>query len=385
MDGHGSHTASTATGSAVEGASIFGFASGTARGMASRARLAVYKVCWGDSCFASDILAAMDAAISDNVNVISLSLGGDGALEFDEDVIAIGSFAAMEKGIIVSCSAGNNGPIDSSVANVARWFITVGASTIDRDFPSYVSLGNGKIYHGMSVYSGNSLPHSPLPFIYANNASFVASYGCLKAKGFEVKSAGGVGMVYGNVEELLEEQAAKPQFLPTITMDFNATEGIIQHLSSDPKPTATIVSEGTKFGIKPSPVVAVFSSRGPNARTSEILKPALIAPGVNILAAWTRSKGPTDYAQEDRRVDFNIVSGTSMSCPHVSGITALIKSIHPNWSPAAIRSALMTTAYSTYSNGQKLIDSSTGKSSTPFDIGAGHVNPIAAFNPGLVI
>ncbi|KAK7406493.1 hypothetical protein VNO78_08120 [Psophocarpus tetragonolobus] len=406
MDGHGSHTASTAAGSAVEGASIFGFASGTARGMASRARLAVYKVCWGFSCATSDILAAMDAAISDNVNVISLSIGG-GVREFHRDFIAIGSFAAIEKGIIVSCSAGNSGPTPSSLNNIAPWMITVGAGTIDRDFPSYVSLGNGKIYPGMSLYSGNSLPHTPLPFIDAQKASYnVSSYGFSKAyldpekvkgkivlvrgfhssiaKGFDVKSAGGVGMVYGEVEELREKQGAQLQFLPTSMVEFNATDAMVQYLSSDPKPTATIVSEGTKFGLKPSPVVAVFSSRGPNPITPEILKPDLIAPGVNILAAWTRSNGPTDYREEDRRVDFNILSGTSMSCPHVSGITALIKSVHPNWSPAAIRSALMTTAYSTYSNGQKLIDSSTGKSSTPFDIGAGHVNPVVAFNPGLV-
>lgn len=142
--------------------------------------------------------------------------------------------------------------------------------------------------------------------------------------------------------------------------------------------------EGTKVGIEPSPVVAAFSSRGPNPITPEVLKPDFIAPGVNILAAFTKLVGPTNLDQDDRRVDFNIISGTSMACPHASGIAALIKSFHPDWSPAAIRSALMTTAYTTYNNGKKLLDSATNGPSTPFEVGAGHVNPVAALNPGLV-
>jgi len=85
-----------------------------------------------------------------------------------------------------------------------------------------------------------------------------------------------------------------------------------------------------------------------------------------------------------RRVDFNIMSSTSMSCPHVSGLAALIKSVHPDWSPSAIRSALMTTAYTTYKNNKKLLDGASKKPATPFDFGAGHVDPVSALNPGLV-
>nr|KYP52426.1 Subtilisin-like protease [Cajanus cajan] len=404
-DGHGTHTASTAAGSPVEGASLFGFASGTARGMAPRARVAVYKVCPGDSCTTSDILAAMDAAISDNVNVLSLSLGSN-PLPYDLDGIAVGAFAAMEKGIVVSCSAGNDGPASHSLNNnVAPWLLTVGAGTLDRDFPAYVSLGNGKNYSGVSLYSGDSLPDTPVPFVYAGNtSSFPLAQECLLGslkrrrvkgkivlcengensivqKGISVKSVGGVGVVLAKAEKL---ELARSNFLPTIVLDSKAVKAIKEYLSSDPKSTATIVSQGTKVGIKPSPVVAWFSSRGPNTITPEILKPDLIAPGVNILAAWTKIRSPTGMTQDDRRVDFNILSGTSMSCPHVSGVAAFIKSVHPNWSPAAIRSALMTTAYSTYANGEKLIDSATDRPSTPFDIGAGHVDPVAALNPGLV-
>ncbi|XWS41808.1 hypothetical protein CRYUN_Cryun17cG0114700 [Craigia yunnanensis] len=169
-DGHGTHTASTAAGSVVEGASLFGYAQGTARGMSTRARVAVYKVCWIGGCFSSDILAAMEKAIDDNVNVLSMSLGG-GMSDYYRDSVAIGSFAAMEKGILVSCSAGNAGPGPYSLSNLAPWITTVGAGTLDRDFPAYVSLGNGRNYSGVSLYRGSPLPGKLLPFVYAGNAS----------------------------------------------------------------------------------------------------------------------------------------------------------------------------------------------------------------------
>ncbi|XP_057447242.1 subtilisin-like protease SBT1.7 [Lotus japonicus] len=407
-EGHGTHTASTAAGSPVQNASLFGYGAGTTRGMAPRARIAVYKVCWAeDGCVESDILAAMDRAIADNVNILSLSLGG-GQPEYYRDNVAIGAFSAMEHGIVVSCAAGNNGPDPYSLSNLAPWIITVGAGTIDRDFPAYVSLGNGKNYSGVSLYSGNKLPNKPvLPLIYGESAGFGGAncqpgslYLPQKVKGKivvcdrginsraekaeVVKSAGGLGMVLANRVSDGEDMTADSFVLPGLLVGAKAGEAIKQYLRSDPKATATIVFGGTKVGIEPSPVVAAFSSRGPSILHPEILKPDLIAPGVNILAAFTRNAGPSGLDSDQRRVDFSIMSGTSMSCPHVSGIAALIKSAHPDWSPAAIRSALMTTAYSTYKNGNPLLDSATGKPATPFDFGAGHVDPVSALNPGLI-
>lgn len=406
-DGHGTHTSSTAAGSVVTGASLFGYASGTARGMATRARVAVYKVCWKGGCFSSDILAAIDKAISDNVNVLSLSLGG-GMSDYYRDSVAIGAFAAMEKGILVSCSAGNAGPSAYSLSNVAPWITTVGAGTLDRDFPAYVSLGNGLNYSGVSLYRGNALPDSPLPFIYAGNATNATNGNlCMTGslspdmvagkivlcdrgmsarvqKGAVVKAAGGLGMVLSNTAANGEELVADTHLLPATAVGEKAGDAIKKYVFSDAKPTVKILFEGTKVGVQPSPVVAAFSSRGPNSITPSILKPDLIAPGVNILAGWSKAVGPTGLSVDERRVDFNIISGTSMSCPHVSGLAAFIKSAHPEWSPAAVRSALMTTAYTAYKNGLKLQDSATGKYSTPFDHGSGHVDPVAALNPGLV-
>ncbi|KAJ4962338.1 hypothetical protein NE237_022277 [Protea cynaroides] len=406
-DGHGTHTSTTAAGSVVESASLFGYANGAARGMASRARVSAYKVCWMGGCFSADIVAGMDKAIEDGVNVISMSLGG-GMTEYYRDSIAMGAFSAMEQGILVSCSAGNAGPSTYSLSNVAPWITTVGAGTLDRDFPAYVTLNNGKNFSGVSLYSGKSLPDSLLPLIYAGNASRVTNGNlCMTGtlipskvagkivlcdrgvtarvqKGAVVKDAGGAGMILANTAANGEELVADAHLLPATTVGEKTGDMIKAYISSDANPTATIIFGGTKVGISPSPVVAAFSSRGPNSITPEILKPDLIAPGVNILAGWTGAAGPTGLDVDTRRVEFNIISGTSMSCPHVSGLSALIKAAHPDWSPAAIRSALMTTAYSTYKNGGKIQDLATGKEATPFDYGAGHVDPVSALDPGLV-
>ncbi|PON91083.1 Peptidase S8, subtilisin-related [Trema orientale] len=135
-DGHGTHTSSTAAGSAVSGANFLGYAYGTARGIAHTARVATYKILWKGGSFGSDILAAIDKAIDDGVHILSLSLGpkSGGSPDYFEGTIAIPAFAATERGIIVSAAAGNAGPREASVSNVAPWFITVGAGTIDRDF-----------------------------------------------------------------------------------------------------------------------------------------------------------------------------------------------------------------------------------------------------------
>ena len=405
-EGHGTHTASTAAGSAVKNASLFGFARGEARGMAAKARIAAYKICWSLGCFDSDILAAMDQAVADGVHIISLSVGASGlAPKYDHDSIAIGAFGAMEHGVLVSCSAGNSGPNPLTAVNIAPWILTVGASTIDREFPADAVLGDGRIFGGVSLYSGDPLNDTKLPLVYAGdcgsrfcvpgklNPAQVAGKivicdrggNARVEKGSAVKLALGAGMILANTADSGEELIADAHLVPATMVGQIAGDKIKEYAKTNSVPTATIAFRGTVIGTTPpAPKVAAFSSRGPNHLTPEILKPDVIAPGVNILAGWTGSKSPTDLDVDRRRVEFNIISGTSMSCPHVSGLAALLRKAYPNWTPAAIKSALMTTAYNFDNSGEKINDLATGNHSSPFVHGAGHVDPNRALNPGLI-
>ncbi|KAL5208746.1 hypothetical protein ABZP36_033181 [Zizania latifolia] len=405
-EGHGTHTASTAAGSPVTDAGFFDYARGQAVGMSPGARIAAYKICWKSGCYDSDILAAMDEAVADAVDVISLSVGSSGyAPSFFGDSIAIGAFHAVSKGIVVSCSAGNSGPGEYTSVNIAPWILTVGASTIDREFPADVVLGNGQVYGGVSLYTGEPLNSTQLPVVYSGDCgSRLCIIGELDpakvsgkivlcergsnarvAKGAAVKLAGGAGMILVNSADSGEELIADSHLVPATMVGQKLGDKIKYYVQSHPSPTATILFRGTVIGKSPSaPRVAAFSSRGPNYRAPEILKPDVVAPGVNILAAWTGDASPTDLDIDPRRVEFNIISGTSMACPHVSGLAALLRQAHPDWSPAAIKSALMTTAYNVDNSDSIIKDLATGLESTPFVRGAGHVNPNRALDPGLV-
>ncbi|KVI01157.1 Peptidase S8/S53 domain-containing protein [Cynara cardunculus var. scolymus] len=333
-DGHGTHTSTTAAGSQVGNASLFGYASGTARGIAVHARVATYKVCWKLGCLGSDILAAMDKAISDGVDVLSMSIGG-GSKPYYEDSIAIGAFKAMQMGVFVSCSAGNSGPAKASVANAAPWIMTVGAGTLDRDFPAYVDLGNGKRVTGVSLYSGNGMGDGPVELVYQsgewnnNNTRNLCLTDSLQPdlvrgkvvlcdrgvnprteKGMVVKQAGGIGMILANTAESGEELVGDSHLLPAVAVGKKGGDEIREYLKREAKPRVVLRFGGTVLGVKPSPVVAAFSSRGPNKMTPEILKPDVIGPGLNILAGWPDAIGPTNLEMDTRKTRFNIVSGT---------------------------------------------------------------------------
>ncbi|KAG8368094.1 hypothetical protein BUALT_Bualt15G0009500 [Buddleja alternifolia] len=409
-DGHGTHTASTAAGRYAFRASMEGYASGIAKGVAPKARLAVYKVCWKDAgCFDSDILAAFDAAVNDGVDVISISIGGGDGISspYYLDPIAIGSYGAVSRGIFVSSSAGNEGPNGMSVTNLAPWLTTVGAGTIDRNFPADVILSNGKTFSGVSLYAGEPLNGTMYPMVYPGKSGVLSASLCMEnsldpnkvrgkivicdrgssprvAKGLVVKKAGGVGMILANGVSNGEGLVGDAHLIPACAVGSDAGDQIKAFLASDATASATIRFRGTVIGIKPAPVVASFSGRGPNGLNPEILKPDLIAPGVNILAAWTEAVGPTGLESDTRKTEFNILSGTSMACPHVSGAAALLKSAHPDWSPAAIRSAMMTTANLVDNSFNPMIDESSKKPATPYDFGAGHLNLDLAMDPGLV-
>ncbi|KAH6683513.1 PA domain-containing protein [Plectosphaerella plurivora] len=413
-DGHGTHTSSTAGGSVVEGASLFGQASGTARGVAKDARLAMYKVCWAIGCTTADILAAMDKAIEDGVNIMSLSLGGDPSFSADDAQI-VGSFAAMEKGVFVAMSGGNSGPGAATVSNLAPWTLTVAASTLDRDFPATVGLGNGQNFTGSSLYSDGSVPGvkpltAALPFIAgedaaASNRTAADANLCLEgsldpakvtgkivlcvrgnngrvAKGGVVRDAGGSGMVLINNAATGEELIADAHILPALHLGFADGTKVAAYAKTEGA-SALLVFDGTRLGV-PAPQMAAFSSRGPALPVPWLLKPDITGPGVSILAAWA-GEGPTGLEEDTRSVNFNVISGTSMSCPHLSGVATYIMARRPSWSISAIRSAIMTTAYTTLKGTSETItDTSNRGPADPFAYGNGHVDPTAALDPGLV-
>lgn len=338
-------------------------------------------------CYDSDILAGLDAAIKDGVDVLSISIGLDD--KFDKDPIAIGLFSAMSKGIVVVCSGGNEGPEPHSIKNDAPWLITVVAGSVDRSFDVGVNLGNGMSLHGEALNQVAKPMSKMYPLLYSEaqrDCNYMVNHAVAQkivvcdseAPWFvdSILQAGAAGVVLDN----------KASDGYTVSLDddnsgvvqMSARDGAVLRAyaaSSSRSARASFSYHKTFLGYRPAPVVASFSSRGPSKHFPGVLKPDILAPGLNILAAcpWTESKiGP-----------FNILSGTSMAAPHISGVAALIKSLHPDWSPAAVKSAMMTTAYVVNSTGGSVLDEKHGKADA-YAMGAGHVNPTRAADPGLV-
>ncbi|PIA46246.1 hypothetical protein AQUCO_01500038v1 [Aquilegia coerulea] len=401
-DGHGTHTSSTAAGYYVEGASFFGYGYGTARGMAPSARVAMYKALWDrdGGSYASDILAAMDSAIKDGVDVISLSLGF-GRIPLYLDPVAIASFAAMEKGIVVSVSAGNKGPDYSTVQHGAPWLLTVGASAIDRKFAGTLRLGNGVTIIGMSLFPENAIIQD-MALVYnetiydcdsAEKLSLLAEDKivlCANTRDPNIQiynicnSEAAGGILITEVTLFLE---AADIICPVIVLSPNSKEleTLMNYVNNNSDHSASMKFQQTIYGIKPAPVVATYTSRGPSMELPSVLKPDLIAPGSRILAAWPPNVPAADIKGVGLSSEFNLVTGTSMACPHAAGVAALLKGVHPEWSPAAIRSAMMTTA-STLDNTSGFIRDmgNNYKLATPLAMGSGHIDPNKALDPGLV-
>ncbi|KAM3321921.1 hypothetical protein P3S67_003072 [Capsicum chacoense] len=425
-NGHGTHTASTAAGAFVKGDNVFGNANGTAVGVDPLTHIAVYKVCNpAGECSDPAILAAIDAAIDDGVDILSISLDGDQSYgfpgtrtlccasapsgdprSFHEDSTALASYSATERGIFVSVSAGNSGPSLRTVSNEAPWFLTVGASTHDRKLKVTVNLGNIEEFEGESAYHPKTF-NSTFFTLYEAGKSESDRFGnlfcspgtltdpaikgkivvCRRSRGLPkviqgktVKDAGGVGMILINEQEDGVTKIAEAHVLPALD-EVSNTDGmkILAYIKSTSNPVASITFHGTVIGDKNAPIVPSFSSRGPNVASPGILKPDLIGPGVNVLAAWPTSVDNN----KNTKSTFNVISGTSMACPHLSGIAALLKCAHPDWSPAAIKSAMMTTA-DTFNFAKNPIPDERLIPADIFAIGARHVHPVRASDPGLI-
>ncbi|KAL6010750.1 hypothetical protein ACLOJK_001192 [Asimina triloba] len=391
-DGHGTHTSTTAAGSHVAGASYFGYAAGTSSGMAPRARVAVYKVLWEEASSAADILAGIDQAISDGCDVISISLGIDG-VPVHQDPVAIASYAAMQKGIFVALSAGNEGPFVGSLHNGTPWALTVGAGTVDRRLGGLITLGNGHSVVGDTLYlTKSSLSQTPIVFLGAcDNTKELGKLG------YKIVVCTDNGSLSDQIELVSSFKPAGGVFISNtpflefyINFEFPAvivrptdSQIVLDYIKAASNPTAKMNFDRTLLGTKPAPAVSAYSSRGPSASCPAVLKPDLVAPGSLILASWPHNVSVID----DRRLfsDFNFLSGTSMSCPHAAGVAALLRGAHPEWSPAAIRSAMMTTSDALDNTLLPIKDAAADQGyAAPIALGAGHINPNKALDPGLV-
>ncbi|CAA2993220.1 CO(2)-response secreted protease-like [Olea europaea subsp. europaea] len=411
--GHGTHVASTAAGAPVDNASYYGLALGIARGGLPSARIASYQACLTDGCSGSVILKAIDDAIKDGVDIISISIGISSIMQSDflNDPIAIGAFHAEQRGIMVVCSAGNDGPDPYSVVNTAPWIFTVSASTIDRNFQTTVVLGNNQSYEGTAI-NFSPLTHGkayPLAFGEKVAASFTPAFdarNCIPGSIDPKKAAGKIIVcvnedpnVSNRIKKLVVEDAkakgliiidTEGQLLPfdsgtypSAVIGESTGSRILSYINSTKKPTATILPTKVVPRFKPAPVVAPFSSRGPGGLTENILKPDIMAPGVAILAAIVPKIIPGYSPPGNKTSLFSIRSGTSMACPHVTGVVAFIKSKHPHWSSSITKSALMTTA-SVSNNLGKPLTNSSDYYANPHEAGVGEISPIRALDPGLV-
>jgi subtilisin family serine protease len=390
-NGHGTHVASTAAGNANVPASLFGRSYGNVTGIAPRALIVAYKGLGDLGGFTSDLAAAIDQAVADGVDVINYSIGGGASLTGADDIAFL--FAA-DAGVLVATSAGNSGPGASTVGGpgAVPWITTVGANTQRRSFEGTVTLGDGAVHRGVSVTEGTA---GDAPIVDAADAGSVlcipgeldedvvagAIVLCERgviarvAKGEAVAQAGGVGMVMYEVTDAGDLHSDN-HVVPSVHVYRSAGDEIRAYIQSADEPVARIEAGGTGV-FDAAPSMTQFSSRGPNPVAASIIKPDITAPGIQILAGASPVNQPGGQL-------FQAIAGTSMSSPHVAGVFALMRQIHPDWSPAMVRSALMTTA------NPDVRDNDRVSQASPFAMGAGEVSPGqpqrlgSAWQPGLV-
>jgi uncharacterized repeat protein (TIGR01451 family) len=397
-NGHGSHTSSTAAGNTLEDAVIDldGYVvTRTISGMAPHANIIMYDACDSTGCPNSATNAAINQAVLDGVDVINYSIGG-GAADPWQDSNSQAYLAARTAGVFVATSAGNDGSAPGTVGSPANapWLLSVGNASHNRTFMNTVSFnGGGGALADMSGRSvGNA--YGPAPIVHAKNYTSTVTANdalcgdpfpagtwsgeivvcdrgggiALVDKAASVAAGGAGGVIIANAAANGEQVYATPLGLPSSHISYTDAEALRAWLDAGTGHTATlsraeVVIDDT-FGDRMSP----SSSRGPNLPVLDVIKPSVIAPGTDIIAAY--HNGP-EYA---------MIGGTSMASPHTAGVALLVRSVHPDWSPAQVQSAMESTAL--YA---PIYKEDWVTEADPFDYGAGRPYAQYAVQAGFVL
>ncbi len=416
-DGHGTHTATTAAGVRTS-ASIFGTLIGDVEGMAPKAYIAIYKACWlrpsesRASCNTSDLARAIDAALADGVDIINYSVGSSMHDVTAPDDVAL--MAAAKAGVLAVVAAGNEGPNLATIGSPAGgpWVITAAASSRTGDSsveamqvsepPSIagkyatkealfspplsdrdpiegklvlVDDGDDTLPSGSAGVSSDGCQTLINASDVSGNIALLQRSGCLFTDMVKnAEEAGAIAALIYNIagDPIVMFGESGLVDIPALMIGQADGNLILAELDAD---NAVIVVLEKSFLLTTTDsgnIMASFSARGPGP-VADVLKPDVTAPGVNIIAGFT-----PDPANATPGENFAYLSGTSMSTPHVAGVAALLRQAHPEWSPAALKSALMTSAR------QDLQLPESIAATNPFDYGAGHIVPNDALQPGLV-
>ncbi len=396
-DGHGSHTASTVAGNFVSASLVAPttvYATNIS-GVAPHANIIAYDACGEAGCPGSALVAAINQAVADGVDVINYSIGG-GSRDPWQSADALAFLAALDAGIFVAVSAGNSGPSAATMGSPANapWVTAVAAATHNRLLANGLISMTGGLQPPPADMAGKGItgPYGPAEIVYAGNYTSTlgsADPKCLQpfppgafsgqivvcdrgtnarvAKAANVQAGGAGGFVLANDAASGASLAADAYALPGVHISYADGVALKNWIAAGGVTTATIAGVTPNINSANGDILAAFSSRGPDATSPNVLKPDVAAPGVDIFAAVASG------------IEYNILSGTSMASPHTAGAGALLSQLYPTWSPAAIRSALMLTAKSA------LLKDDAATPADPFDIGAGRVNIEAAAQVGFVL
>lgn len=411
---HGTHVAAIAVGNHGVDPVIGGNGLGVGRisGIAPAAHLAAYKACWpifGDIyCSDVDLLAAVEQAVADGVDVLSLSFGGDVDPEHPIDPLSVALLNADRAGVVVAAAAGNgdenglgrNGRVETPASN--PWTIGVGASTGGRTFATTIEVRGPDGRRASARASGVAGGQRDVPIVDARDLERPGGDPYFRARhcvdGIEredvagriviceptqyhgpqtidrtLAAAGAVGIVFAMPQDEAENRTTTTR-VPSLHVR-EQDLAALRRIAHEGGATASFAAAGASDW--QTDRSAWLSSWGPSPATRDLLRPDVTAPGVGVLSAYA----PDTYAAQvglEPHERFAARSGTSMATPAAAGAAALLRQARPTWSPAAIRSALATTTAPVTASG--------GDGPAPHvAVGGGRIDPSAAADAGLVL